>query len=118
MSFFSSESFSWFLPSYRFCFILQRLRSDADAGNVFYLSDEQEPIEVAMMRSRGDFQTGFSEALQAKIIELPYEVGGRVGGPVCVSATHAPETLLFNPILIVLAERALRNARRHASGAR
>ena len=94
MSFFSSESFSWFLPSYRFCFILQRLRSDADAGNVFYLSDEQEPIEVAMMRSRGDFQTGFSEALQAKIIELPYEVGGRVGGPVCVGHTRSGDAVI------------------------
>lgn len=31
-------------------------------------------MEVAMMRSRGQFKTGFSDAHKAQIIELPYEV--------------------------------------------
>lgn len=54
---------------------LQRLRSEVGPGNVFYLQDEAEPVEVAMMRSRGEFKTGFSDAFKAQIIELPYEVG-------------------------------------------
>lgn len=54
---------------------LQRLRSEVGPGNVFYLQDEAEPVEVAMMRSRGEFRTGFSDAFKAQIIELPYEVG-------------------------------------------
>lgn len=59
-----------FLPA-----ILQRLRSDAsEPGTVFYSQDQAEPMEVAMMRSRGEFRTAFSDAHKAQIIELPYEV--------------------------------------------
>lgn len=47
---------------------------------MFYLQDEAEPVEVAMMRSRGEFKTGFSDAFKAQIIELPYEVGWLVDG--------------------------------------
>lgn len=53
----------------------QRLRSAADPGNMFYMQDEPEAIEVAMMRSRGEFKTATSKTLKAQIIELPYEVG-------------------------------------------
>lgn len=60
------------LPTF---FNLQRLRSGAEPGNVFYTQNEPEPVEVTMMRSRGDFKMGFSDALKAQVIELPYEVG-------------------------------------------
>lgn len=77
---------------------------------MFYLQDEEEPIEVAMMRSRGEYKTAFSDAFKAQIIELPYEVGtymrsrpGWVGFDP-QRRNGADDDGTSNSILIVLAE--------------
>ena len=57
---------------------MQRLR--AEPGTVFYLQDEPQPMEVAMMRSRGEFRAGHSDEFQSQIVELPYEVCMRPWG--------------------------------------